>query len=123
MWDKIVLNVVIGFVLRQLAKFGRQLDWAKVKADAEVRVRALVPGTWFDDEAVAVVGAVIDACKVALAAESDWDALLHALAAQDWNGALAALKGLLARVWHPQAKANARLFAALEYHTSDVTAA
>lgn len=123
MWDRIVLNMVIGFVLRQLAKFGRDVDWAKVKADAEVRVRALVPGTWFDDEAVTLVNAAIDACRVAVAAEADWDALLRALAAQDWNGALMALKGLLAKVWHPTAKANARLVAALEFHASDRTAA
>lgn len=122
MWDKIVLNMVIGFVLRQLAKFGKTIDWAKVKADADVRVRQLVPGTWFDDEAVALVNGAIDAVVVALGAEGAWDKLLHALANQDWDGALTALRELLAKVWHPTAKTNARLVAALEFHTSDAAA-
>ncbi len=114
MWDRIVLNMVVSFVLRQLAKFGKDIDWAKVKSDLGERVRQLVPGTWFDEEAVALVNAALDAVKIALGAQDDWDTLLRALAAQDWNGALAALKDMLSKVWHPTAKANARLVAALE---------
>ncbi len=130
MWDRIVMGMVISFVLRQIEKFGKATDWVMLKSEADVAVRAFVPGTWFDDEAVLLVNGAIDACKTALGDGEDWDKLLHALAAQDWTAALGALlverndghRKRCSTVWRPTAT-NPRLLAALEYHTADQTAA
>jgi len=113
MFERWLINMVIAFILRQLAKFGRDVDWEKVAADAEVRVRALVPGDWFDDEAVAIVHGAIAVVKKALAAEEDWARVLKHLAASEWNAALEALKELIGKIWTPAAAAEQRVAAAL----------
>lgn len=101
MFDKILIGMVINFVLRQLDKFTHAIDWAKVKADLEPRIRDLVPGRFFDDEAVAACNRVIDLVAAALASQADIDAILHLLAAQDWAGAFAKLRDLVLHVWSP----------------------
>jgi len=53
-------TMAITFAVRQLAKFGEQTDWDKVKADADTRIRDLVPGTFFDEFAVAFLNKVLD---------------------------------------------------------------
>lgn len=103
MWDRIVLCSVVTFVLRQLAKFGRALDWEKVKTDAESRVRAFVPGTMFDNGAVAAVRTAVDACRIALAAEEDLCRVFGLITANDWDGAFRVLKDLLTQIWYPAA--------------------
>lgn len=53
-------TMAITFVIRQINKFGEATDWTKVKADADARIRDLVPGTFFDEFAVAFLNKVID---------------------------------------------------------------
>lgn len=101
MLERWAIGIVISFILRQLAKFQKTLDWAKVKADAEVRVRALVPGTWFDDEAVALVNMVIDRAAEVLSQGDAIEQLLKLLAEQKWTEALSMLKDLLLGGWVP----------------------
>ena len=101
MLERWALNLVIAFIMRQLAKFGQTIDWAKVKADLDERVRALVPGTWFDDEVVALVNMVLDRCAEVLAHGAAIEALLKLLADQKWDEALQALKALLLGGWVP----------------------
>lgn len=55
-------TMAITFAVRQLNKFGEQTDWNKVKADADARIRDLVPGTFFDEFAVAFLNKVFDLC-------------------------------------------------------------
>lgn len=97
MWNKIVVNLVIAFIVRQVVKFGTSTDWSKVKADFDVRLRQLVPGTWFDDEAVCVANAVIDGAAAALSSPAELELVIRKAAAEDWAGAALALKALLAR--------------------------
>lgn len=114
MIDKWLINIVVGFILRQIAKAGAAIDWAALKAQTDAAVRAVVPGDWFDDEAVAVVNEVLDACQAVLADKDDLEDLLRKLAASDWTGAVAALKALLLTVWHPgSTDAGKRALAAL----------
>jgi len=56
-----LIRLAITFVVRQLAKFGRDTDWDKVKVDLDQRVRKLVPGNFFDDAAVEIVFTAVDA--------------------------------------------------------------
>lgn len=101
MWDRLVLKLVVSFVMRQLEKFGTAIDWGKVKADLKPRIEALVPGVWFDAEAVAAVFAVVDAAARALSATHELQVIVDLLAAQKWSEALEALKTLLLSVWTP----------------------
>ena len=116
MVERWLINIVISFVLRQLARFKGDIDWAKVRADMNVRVAALVPGTWFDNEACYVANALLDGVLVVLGSSAALERLLQLLATSDWNGAFEALKDLLSRVWIPTGasakKAHALLAAA-----------
>jgi hypothetical protein len=113
MIDKIVLKIVITFILRQLAKFEKTVDWALVKADLSKRVADLLPGTWFDAEAVVAVHALVDAAHSAIAATGSIDAILQKLAAQDWQGAFDALRDLVVKVWKPMTVKEQQLAAVL----------
>lgn len=105
MLEKWLVGVVIAFVLRQLAKFKDTVDWVKVKADLDLRVRALVPGTWFDDEAAAIVGLVMDRVIAVLSQGDQVKVILELLAAEQWAAALVALKDLLLGGWVPEGAA------------------
>lgn len=56
----VILNMCLMFIERQVIKFGQEIDWVKVKADAKVRIEDVVPGTYFDATAVTIVNALID---------------------------------------------------------------
>lgn len=55
-----VFRAVAWFVWRQIEKYGRTLNWDKVKRDAQERVRKLIPGSKWDDGAAAFVGLIVD---------------------------------------------------------------
>lgn len=116
MLERWLINIVISFVLRQLARFKGDIDWAKVRADMNARVAALVPGSWFDDEACYLANALLDGVLVVLGSSAELEKLLQLLAASNWSGAFDALKDLLTRVWIPTGgsakKAHALLTAA-----------
>lgn len=111
MLERWAIGLVIAFVVRQLEKFGTTIDWAKVKKDAEVRLRALVPGTWFDDEVVAIANTVIDRAAEVLAQGAAIEDLLKLVAAGDWAGAVAALRKLILGGW---VNASPKVLAALQ---------
>ncbi len=95
MLEKWLVSIVISFVLRQIAKFKDQTNWATVRADLETRVKDLVPGTWFDAEAVALVDLVMDKLQAILSATDVLRDILEKVAAEDWAGAMVLLKDLL----------------------------
>ena len=101
MLERWAISLVIGFILRQLAKFQLSIDWSKVKADAEARIRDLVPGEWFDSEIVAVCMAVIDACAAVLASTVDIEKILKHIGNQEWQQAWEVLRDLIMRQWQP----------------------
>lgn len=91
--------MVISFVLRQLDKFEGQVDWAKVERDMNDRVRSLIPGTWFDEEAVQLMSSLLSGVKHVLADTAKLHAIMDALAAQDWMTAYNSLKALVLNAW------------------------
>ena len=113
MFEKWLIGMVISFVLRQVAKFKSQIEWAKVKADLELRVRALVPGEFFDSEAVALCNVVVDGVVAVLSAQADLESILTKLAASDWDGALAAVVALLKKLWATPTVHQKKVLAAL----------
>lgn len=102
MFKSWLINLAITFIIRQIAKFNETLDWEKVSADLEARVRALIPGDMFDSSAVAVVNAVLAGAKQVLADEEALAHIVKLAAAGDWERAIAALKDLLVGAWNTQ---------------------
>lgn len=98
MLEKWIVSIVISFVLRQVAKFKESTDWVKVRADLETRVKDLVPGSWFDSEAVLIVDLILCKIEEALGAADVLQDLLEKVAAQDWAGAALLLKEILLKV-------------------------
>ena len=90
-----LISIVISFVLRQLAKFTDSIDWDKVQKDLDERVRQIVPGTWFDDEAVKIVDIAFLTIKRVLKAQDKIQSILQLLAEQKFPEAATLLKRIL----------------------------
>jgi len=99
MIQKIVLNFVISFVLKQLEKFGDKTDWVKVKHDAELRVRALMPGTWFDDEAAYVINLVLAGVQDICDEKDGLKKILKLVVDKKYAEAVVLIKELLLALW------------------------
>ncbi len=97
-----ILNLVIAFAIRQLAKFSKSIDWGKVKTDLAIRIADLVPGTFFDAEAIAGANMLLDGLAATLSATADIEAILKLLATDKFAEAMQALKDLLLKIWVPQ---------------------
>lgn len=91
----LVQGFVVSFVVRQLEKFGSSIDWEKVRLDADVRIRAIVPGTWFDDYAVGLVDNAIGLLQGALSNEEAISDVLRLIAAGQYNDVLSVIAGAL----------------------------
>ena len=102
---KFALNLVIGFVLRQVAKWQEGVDFSKVKADLDERVKALVPGAFFDDEAIYLVNNAIDVIAAILANTTELKVILDLVAGGDFKGGFDVLWKLLVGKVAPQAVA------------------
>jgi hypothetical protein len=99
MFQGIILNLVISFIVKQLEKFGDSLNWEKVKQDAEERIRKLMPGTWFDDEAAYVVNLVLAGVQEALEDADKFRTILKLLADKKYPEAFSAVKEFLLELW------------------------
>lgn len=95
MLERIVLPLVISFVVRQLEKFKESIDWEKVKHDLDIRIKEIVPGSWFDDEACAVGHAAVGMIQGVLSKSSDIKKLLEMLAGKKYDQAIAFIKELI----------------------------
>lgn len=104
MLDKWLISLAISFLVRQLKKFAGQLDWEKVKADAQKRVSDLLPGEFFDSEAQALVAYVLDAARLVLSEADAWENVLKLVAEGKTAEAFEAIKKLLRDVWNPGTK-------------------
>lgn len=58
-----ILQLLLFFVWRQIQKWGSDINWDLVKADAVARIAALLPGDRWDDVAQMLVGEIIDIIK------------------------------------------------------------
>jgi len=105
-FTNLIVGFVLSFIMRQLEKWRNNIDWALVRVDVEARVRALVPGTWMDDQAVAFVMSIIDAAESALSATADIERILKLAADQKWQEALVALRDLIIGHWSPATAAE-----------------
>lgn len=114
MFQHWLIGVALAFVMRQVRKFGETTDWVKVKADMIARVRDIVPGTWFDDEAAAVCSQLVDAVQALLVDKAVQEKLAELLAKEQWAEAGETLKLAVLEKWKPQDEAGKKMLAALE---------
>lgn len=108
MIQKVVLDLVLGFILRQLAHFRDQIDWGKVDEDLQERARAILPGKWFDDTGAAFAHAVVVAVQTVLGQHAILQRVVEAVGQGRFEEALALVKELLATVWVPNVVRSAK---------------
>lgn len=113
MLQKWAVGLAIKFVVRQLAKYGKAIDWAMVKKDFGDRVAAIVPGFFFDDEARGAVAAVLEACEDLMKSADAIEKILKLVADEKFSEAFEAVKQLLLAVWTPDSDAARTAHAAL----------
>lgn len=106
MFEKIAINMAISFVLKQLARFKTEIDWSKIEADLDVQLKKVIPGTAFDDEAMALLHSLLAAIKASLNNTSAIQDLLTVLAAGNWTAAAADLKTMISAAWSSGAVAS-----------------
>ena len=94
-----IISLVVGFVLRQIAKFSESTDWQKVKADVFTRIHAIVPA-WLASGIDEIVGQAIDVLAAALASTDDLSAIANKLVSGDIQGGLALLIELVQKLVH-----------------------
>lgn len=99
LFQKWLIEAAIAFIVRQLTKYQKTIDWAKVKADLAARVAALVPGEFFDHDAIEMVNALIDAVAKVLTFEKSFQLVLSLLAEEKYPQAIEALRNLLLKAW------------------------
>lgn len=113
-----IVQLAISFVMRQLGKWQSKIDWAKVKADVASRVADLIPGTWFDNEAVAMALAVVDAAAAALSASEDLEKIVKMILDGKYDEAWKLLRQLILGNWVPVSGAEQKVFAAVSENDS-----
>lgn len=91
-----LVNTVFVYVARAIKKWGESIDWALVKADVAERVRALVPGDWFDDTLVEFADAVVDKVASLLSAPDKFGEIVALILKGDVAAAIEKLKELVA---------------------------
>lgn len=106
-----IVEMVVNFLLRQVKKWGEQLDWAKVKADAEARIRAVLPD-WVEGAAVDVALGALEVCKYVLGDAADLKRIVDLLQAGDVAGAFGALVALIEEALRKPAPVHVTDFAA-----------
>lgn len=107
--DKIVVNYVILFVLRQFNKYQASINWSLVKADVDARVAAWIPGTMWDQACTDLANEFLDACQFVLGSTMAIEKIVKLIAAQDWSGAIQALKDLIVSSWTPSTAMGERV--------------
>lgn len=95
MIQKLVVSFMISFVMRQLEKFHSSLDWDKIKRDLDERIRLMMPGSWFDDEAVLVANTALDMLRSVLEQGDNIKRLLELLTAKNYDDAARMMKEIM----------------------------
>lgn len=111
-----IITLVVNFLLRQIAKFGKDTDWVKVKADAVARISQVVPA-WMLGSLADLVNGAIDVLAEALASTDDLARIADLLVKGDVAGALSELIVLVEKLVHgPEQYQVAEVLKKLQAH-------
>lgn len=114
MIQKWFVSMAISFVLRQLAKWQKEIDWAKVKADIAARIAALVPGEWMDQEIIDMAHAAIDAAASVLSASEELEKIIKLVVESKFEEAWQVLKDLILSQFVPSTPAEEKVMCVLK---------
>lgn len=114
MFKNWIIAMAISFVIRQLEKWREMLDWEMVKKDAEERVRALIPGDWFDDEAVSMVMTLINVVQKVLSESEQIQDIFEYLADGKFQEAWESLRDLILDQWSPETDQELKVYQCIE---------
>jgi hypothetical protein len=95
MFQRLITGWILSFVLKQIEKAEGKIDWTALRVSIDDGVRKLLPGTWFDDEGVALANKVVSALETILENNENEAKLLKLIAGKDFLGAAALLKDML----------------------------
>jgi len=96
---KWAVQYAILFLLTELTKAGKTINWSTVKAECDPYVRKCIPGTMFDDQAVSFADSIVDVAAKALQSREALDSILSLLGEQKWGAAFSQLQTLIAGSW------------------------
>jgi hypothetical protein len=114
MIQKWIISAAVSFMLRQLAKWQKSIDWAMVKADLKKRVEDLIPGEWMDAEIAAMAMALVDAAAAVLASSEELEKIINLVLANKFPEAWQALKDLILSQWVPSTPAEEKAMLCLK---------
>jgi len=109
-----LLQVVIKFALKQVAKWQNSIDWAKVKGNVEKFVREEMPGEILDDEAVELCFSVLDAVAAALSASEDLEKIVKLCVDGKLEEAWQVLRELILKSWAPISGPEQKVYACVK---------
>lgn len=93
--ESIVISMVLGYVVKDIAAAGGAYDWAGLKAKAKAAIESLIKYQIIDQPLEASVDQLLDGLAKALQDQTDIKSALAALAAKNPAAALAALKAIV----------------------------
>jgi len=109
MIQKWLISVGISFMLRQLAKWNKSIDWAVIKADLAARIAALVPGEWMDDEVIAIMNSLVDAAAAVLASSDEIEKIIKLVIDSKFQEAWELLRNLILGSWVPSSPSDMKV--------------
>ncbi len=114
MFQQWIIQAAIMFIVRQVAKFGVNLNWDMVKADVDSRVRKLLPGVFFDDIGSALALKAVNIAQGVLTSADELETLAKLATAGKFEEAFKYLQDIIISDWTPGTHAHDQLiFAAL----------
>lgn len=75
-----IVDYVVEFVAEALSKFGKGIDWEKVKANLHPKIASLIPGELFDAFVIALVDKVLAIVIAVLEKDGQLNKVLQDLA-------------------------------------------
>ncbi len=114
-----IAQAALSFAIRQLAKYGETTDWNTVRKDFDTRVRDLVPGDWFDDQASEVASEIISAVERALKNTKTLKIIGDLAIAGKTSDAIARLRDYLLKAWKPDTAAGVKAMSLVELTKKD----
>jgi len=116
-----IVNLVVGFVIRQIKKYGESLNWAKVKADVEAQLKTLLPD-WLEGAVIELALKALDILSGVITSEA-LKSIAEKLVSGDVAGALAELKDLIISLIAPTYPVLGAQFAsAIDDHAASTAA-
>lgn len=112
--ERWLIETALSFAIRQLAKYGEEVNWETVKEDFAVRVADLVPGTWLDNDAIAISDGLIDAIARAFTNTKTLGIIMELAVEGKYAEAVNKLKDYLLKAWKPVTPSEVKAMSLVE---------